>query len=200
MISGDSFSQACPSRVPTGRWTLPIAHAGPDESPHSGPYTSKTEEQATIESCTRKVAGAQMGASHGLWLHPLIEHATKEGQAVSTPFWSTDSKDKNVGPRLRIPDRRARGPSVEPVKLVYCYQERSVPRTPRPGRLNGPRPTGRKQECSCASTQVQGQIEAAGVGVYKPSLDHSRAERSFSRLYRGWHDPNGPKGSIGTGY
>ncbi|PKI72721.1 hypothetical protein CRG98_006879 [Punica granatum] len=26
MISGDSFSHACPSRVPTGRWTLP-SHA-----------------------------------------------------------------------------------------------------------------------------------------------------------------------------
>ena len=26
---------------------------------------------------------------------------------------------------VRIPDRRARGPSVEPVKSVYCYQEMS---------------------------------------------------------------------------
>ncbi|PKI73243.1 hypothetical protein CRG98_006378, partial [Punica granatum] len=35
---------------------------------------------------------AQKGvASYNLWLHPLIEHATKEGQAISTPFWSTVS-------------------------------------------------------------------------------------------------------------
>ncbi|PKI45252.1 hypothetical protein CRG98_034357 [Punica granatum] len=31
----------------------------------------------------------QKSASHGLWLHLLTEHATKEGQAVSTPFWPT---------------------------------------------------------------------------------------------------------------
>ncbi|OWM78292.1 hypothetical protein CDL15_Pgr028285 [Punica granatum] len=40
---------------------------------------------------TEAVAGTKRVASHDLWLPPLIEHATKEGQAVSTPFWSTDS-------------------------------------------------------------------------------------------------------------
>ncbi|PKI40402.1 hypothetical protein CRG98_039206 [Punica granatum] len=40
---------------------------------------------------TEAVAGTKKGASHDLWLPPLIEHATKEGQAVSTPFWSTSS-------------------------------------------------------------------------------------------------------------
>ncbi|OWM72938.1 hypothetical protein CDL15_Pgr016498 [Punica granatum] len=69
---------------------------------HGFSHTSKTEEQTTTERGTKKVAGAQMGASYDLWLHPLIEHATKEGQAVSTPFWSTGSKDKNVGPRLKL--------------------------------------------------------------------------------------------------
>ncbi|PKI61786.1 hypothetical protein CRG98_017836 [Punica granatum] len=32
-------------------------------------------------------------ASYNLWLHPLVEHATKEGQVVSTPFWSTSSNE-----------------------------------------------------------------------------------------------------------
>ncbi|OWM72691.1 hypothetical protein CDL15_Pgr009148 [Punica granatum] len=40
---------------------------------------------------TEAVAGTKKGASHDLWLPLLIEHATKEGQAVSTPFWSTGS-------------------------------------------------------------------------------------------------------------
>ncbi|OWM63162.1 hypothetical protein CDL15_Pgr023877 [Punica granatum] len=41
--------------------------------------------RVTIEA----VARTKKGASHDLWLPPLIEHATKEGQAVSTPFWPT---------------------------------------------------------------------------------------------------------------
>ncbi|PKI64953.1 hypothetical protein CRG98_014647 [Punica granatum] len=35
---------------------------------------------------------AQKGVvSYNIWLHPLIEHATKEGQAISTQFWSIGS-------------------------------------------------------------------------------------------------------------
>ncbi|PKI69607.1 hypothetical protein CRG98_009999 [Punica granatum] len=56
------------------------------------------------------------------------------------------------------------------------------------------------RECSCASTQVRARFEAARVGVYEPSLNYFWAERSFSRLSRGQHDPDGPKGSIGTSY
>ncbi|OWM70405.1 hypothetical protein CDL15_Pgr008694 [Punica granatum] len=37
--------------------------------------------------------------SHDLWLHPLNEHATKEGQAVSTPFWPTGSPCEDPQPR-----------------------------------------------------------------------------------------------------
>ncbi|PKI71951.1 hypothetical protein CRG98_007634 [Punica granatum] len=44
-----------------------------------------------MERDTTAVAGTKWDASHDLWLHPLIERATKEGQAVSTPFWSTGS-------------------------------------------------------------------------------------------------------------
>ncbi|OWM82751.1 hypothetical protein CDL15_Pgr008632 [Punica granatum] len=40
---------------------------------------------------TRRSPGPKRDACHDLWLHPLIEHATKDGQAVSTPFWSTGS-------------------------------------------------------------------------------------------------------------
>ncbi|PKI50337.1 hypothetical protein CRG98_029273 [Punica granatum] len=45
-------------------------------------------------------------------------------------------KEERVPFRLRdaasrIPDRRARGPSVEPVKSVYCYLEMSKPEYPR---------------------------------------------------------------------
>ncbi|PKI68449.1 hypothetical protein CRG98_011138 [Punica granatum] len=60
--------------------------------------------------------------------------------------------------------------------------------------------TRASRECLCASTQVQDRFEEARVGVYEPSLDYSRAERSFSRLSRGRLNPDGPKGSIGTGY
>ncbi|OWM72782.1 hypothetical protein CDL15_Pgr024834 [Punica granatum] len=38
---------------------------------------------------TRRSLEPKRDASHDLWLPPLIEHATKEGQAVSTPFWPT---------------------------------------------------------------------------------------------------------------
>ncbi|PKI73160.1 hypothetical protein CRG98_006447 [Punica granatum] len=38
---------------------------------------------------TEAVTGTKKGVSHDLWLPPLIEHATKEGQAVSIPFWPT---------------------------------------------------------------------------------------------------------------
>ncbi|PKI66590.1 hypothetical protein CRG98_013018 [Punica granatum] len=40
---------------------------------------------------TEAVARTKKSASHDLWLPPLIEHAIKEGQAVSTPFRSIGS-------------------------------------------------------------------------------------------------------------
>ncbi|PKH89643.1 hypothetical protein CRG98_049912 [Punica granatum] len=44
------------------------------------------------QNCRR----AQKGdAYYGLWLHPLTEHATKEGQAVSTPFWAIGFLQEN---------------------------------------------------------------------------------------------------------
>ncbi|PKI61054.1 hypothetical protein CRG98_018556 [Punica granatum] len=47
-------------------------------------------EQPPWGSGIRAVAGSKKGgASYNLWLHPLTEHATKDGQAVSTPFWPT---------------------------------------------------------------------------------------------------------------
>ncbi|PKI75695.1 hypothetical protein CRG98_003955 [Punica granatum] len=55
-------------------------------------------------------------------------------------------------------------------------------------------------ECSCTLTQLWARFEAARVGVNEPSLDHSRAKRSLSRLFWGQHDPGGSKGLIGTGY
>ncbi|OWM70995.1 hypothetical protein CDL15_Pgr002264 [Punica granatum] len=59
----------------------------------------------------------QKGASHGLWLHPLTEHATKEGKAVSTPFWPAGfpHEDSQQKPRTLFitrqseANRRARG-------------------------------------------------------------------------------------------
>ncbi|PKI58163.1 hypothetical protein CRG98_021451 [Punica granatum] len=60
------------------------------------PHTSNAEGRATTESDNKMVARTKSGASHDLWLHPLIEHATKEGQAVSTPFWPTGSQHKNA--------------------------------------------------------------------------------------------------------
>ncbi|OWM84412.1 hypothetical protein CDL15_Pgr002717 [Punica granatum] len=66
---------------------------------------------------TEAVAGTKKGASHDLWLHPLTEHATKEGQAVSTPFWPTGFSREDSRPKLRTlfitrqseANRRARG-------------------------------------------------------------------------------------------
>ncbi|OWM90095.1 hypothetical protein CDL15_Pgr004919 [Punica granatum] len=43
----------------------------------------------------KRSPGPKKGASHDLWLHPLTEHATKEGQAVSTPFWPTGFPHEN---------------------------------------------------------------------------------------------------------
>ncbi|PKI48354.1 hypothetical protein CRG98_031252, partial [Punica granatum] len=43
----------------------------------------------------KRSPGPIKGASHDLWLHPLTEHATKEGQAVSTPFWPTGFPHEN---------------------------------------------------------------------------------------------------------
>ncbi|PKI31820.1 hypothetical protein CRG98_047789, partial [Punica granatum] len=48
------------------------------------------------QSCRRAQKG---GAHYSLWLHPLTEHATKEGQAVSTPFWTTGFLHENLRPR-----------------------------------------------------------------------------------------------------
>ncbi|OWM90926.1 hypothetical protein CDL15_Pgr006411 [Punica granatum] len=55
---------------------------------------------------------AQKGdAYYGLWLHPLTEHATKEGQAVSTPFWPIgflqENPDQSPG-YYSLPDNRRR--------------------------------------------------------------------------------------------
>ncbi|OWM84350.1 hypothetical protein CDL15_Pgr023870 [Punica granatum] len=66
---------------------------------------------------TGAVAGTKRGASHDLWLPPFIEHATKEGQAVSTPFWPTGFPHEDFQPRLGTlfitqqseANRRARG-------------------------------------------------------------------------------------------
>ncbi|PKI62555.1 hypothetical protein CRG98_017047 [Punica granatum] len=51
--------------------------------------------RTTIEAA----AGTKKGASHGLWLHPLTEHATKKGQAVSTPFWPTGFPHEDSRPK-----------------------------------------------------------------------------------------------------
>ncbi|PKI35504.1 hypothetical protein CRG98_044105, partial [Punica granatum] len=48
---------------------------------------------------TKAVAGTKKGASHDLWLHPLTEHATKEGQAVSNPFWPTGFPHEDFRPK-----------------------------------------------------------------------------------------------------
>ncbi|PKI73186.1 hypothetical protein CRG98_006432 [Punica granatum] len=49
---------------------------------------------------TRRSSGPKRDAPRDLWLPPLIEHATKEGQAVSTPFWSTGS-DRGLSAKAR---------------------------------------------------------------------------------------------------
>ncbi|OWM69407.1 hypothetical protein CDL15_Pgr012686 [Punica granatum] len=51
------------------------------------------------EAATKRSLGPKRGASHGLWLHPLTEHATKEGQAVSTPFWPTGFPHEDSRPK-----------------------------------------------------------------------------------------------------
>ncbi|PKI48577.1 hypothetical protein CRG98_030996 [Punica granatum] len=61
---------------------------------HSFSRTSKTKEQAAMGRDTKVVAETKWGVSHDLWLHPLIEHATKEGQAVSTLFWPAGSQQR----------------------------------------------------------------------------------------------------------
>ncbi|PKI43769.1 hypothetical protein CRG98_035840 [Punica granatum] len=42
------------------------------------------------------IARIKRGASHSLWLHPLFEHATKEGQVVSTQFRSIGSRGGKI--------------------------------------------------------------------------------------------------------
>ncbi|PKI33272.1 hypothetical protein CRG98_046338 [Punica granatum] len=51
------------------------------------------------QSCRRAEKG---GAYYGLWLHPLTEHATKEKQAVSTPFWPTSFLHENPRSKPRL--------------------------------------------------------------------------------------------------
>ncbi|OWM87080.1 hypothetical protein CDL15_Pgr011725 [Punica granatum] len=64
------------------------------------PNTSKQGMSNQGEATTKRSPGPKKGVSHGLWLHPLIEHATKEGQAVSTPFWPTGFPHENPQPKL----------------------------------------------------------------------------------------------------
>ncbi|OWM77018.1 hypothetical protein CDL15_Pgr010106 [Punica granatum] len=104
-------------------WFIGIrVHPG-SNFPHNVPmYPSKaraaTGEQAITESVSqciqarreqprgssiRAVAGPQKGgASYNLWLHPLTEHATKEGQAVSTLFWPTGFLHENPRPKTGL--------------------------------------------------------------------------------------------------
>ncbi|PKI70477.1 hypothetical protein CRG98_009147, partial [Punica granatum] len=42
------------------------------------------------------------GVFYNLWLHPIIEYATKEGQAISTPFWPTGSRHEDSWPKLEL--------------------------------------------------------------------------------------------------
>ncbi|PKI64331.1 hypothetical protein CRG98_015276 [Punica granatum] len=57
-------------------------------------YPSKARA-AMGGTASEQSPGAKRDASYNLWLHPLTEHATKEGQAVSTPFWPTGFLHKN---------------------------------------------------------------------------------------------------------
>ncbi|PKI37336.1 hypothetical protein CRG98_042278 [Punica granatum] len=75
-----------PLHIPQVSLTLLSHDGGRDELP----------QRTTMEAA----AGTKKGASHCLWLHPLTEHATKEGQAVSTPFWSTGFLHEEFRPRL----------------------------------------------------------------------------------------------------
>ncbi|PKI74447.1 hypothetical protein CRG98_005161 [Punica granatum] len=73
--------------------------------------------RATTRTTTKAAAETKKGASQGLWLHPRTEHATKEGQAVSTPFWPTGFPHEDSRPkpgtlfiaRQSEANRRARG-------------------------------------------------------------------------------------------
>ncbi|PKI39018.1 hypothetical protein CRG98_040584 [Punica granatum] len=61
-----------------------------------------------------------------------VQHPKPSTTGSNTPTYTERAQPEcGMGSSLEsplyseIPDRRARGPSVEPVKLVYCYQEMS---------------------------------------------------------------------------
>ncbi|PKI51048.1 hypothetical protein CRG98_028573 [Punica granatum] len=56
------------------------------------PDTSKQGTSSHGGTVLEQSTDLKGDASYNLWLHPLIEHATKEGQALSTPFWPTSSR------------------------------------------------------------------------------------------------------------
>ncbi|PKI69679.1 hypothetical protein CRG98_009950 [Punica granatum] len=68
----------------------------------------------------------QKDASHDLWLHLLIEHATKEGQVVSTPFWPIGSnRDHQTEAWVTI---RGRADGSEHTTLgTWTTEERQAP-------------------------------------------------------------------------
>ncbi|PKI44738.1 hypothetical protein CRG98_034873, partial [Punica granatum] len=115
---------------------------------------SKLSQRATTEV----VAEAKRAASHDLWLHPLTEHVTKEGQAVSTPFWPTG-----------FPHEYSR---LKPGTLFIArhsgHTEKIPVKVPRSSRANGPRPRttsqqspagqkGRRNECKNAQRSIGDQ-------------------------------------------
>ncbi|PKI67249.1 hypothetical protein CRG98_012355 [Punica granatum] len=80
-------------------WSIGIrVHLG-SNFPHSAPIHPSKARAATGEATSEQSLGPKRGASYDLWLHPLTEHATKEGQAVSTPFWPTGFPHENLRPK-----------------------------------------------------------------------------------------------------
>ncbi|PKI63895.1 hypothetical protein CRG98_015676 [Punica granatum] len=67
--------------------------------PHSVPIHPSKAQAATGKATSEQSPGPKRGASYDIWLHPLTEHATKEGQAVSTPFWPTGFPHENLRPK-----------------------------------------------------------------------------------------------------
>ncbi|PKI50908.1 hypothetical protein CRG98_028706 [Punica granatum] len=97
------------------------------------------------QSCRQAQKG---GAYYGLWLHPLTGHATKEGQAVNTPFWPTGFLHENprskpggsqrlsVNLRGTFTENRDCNDSRTPRDIQRALRK---PRSqvPRPSRANG---------------------------------------------------------------
>ncbi|PKI55405.1 hypothetical protein CRG98_024178 [Punica granatum] len=64
-----------------------------------------------------------------------------------------------------------------------------VPRTPRPGRLNGPRPTGRKQNEDARHRIYNRKVETPKVGGMGRTIEtRTRMGRSFPSIDRGVSD------------